>query len=485
MAENYVAAPPSQRRSVVYTVLVVGFLLLLVGIVLWARPFILFVYGGGDPQLAVTQERWDMLGMYARFGQLEVIDRFGREPLHTAVSTQQPEMIAWLLAQGVNSNGSAQSELTPLGLAVRLDHKEEAELLLQAGANPALPGKGVQTAIDEAALLNRAEMLDTMLSRGSDEPTLNATLSAALHTAVMERHLESVKVLLAHGAPVNGVPPGNHSILDSAVQAKRIYRVLREHGARHEDLESAIWGEALDDVARLCATAMQPAAETAADDTPRETADTLRSTGYLTSPRMDRNRAMDSALSTAVSTNSAEALRILLDCMGTAATENGTRAVVTALANGKFDMATLLWEFGASHDLSDRAVQEGLKYAVLNEHFEVFELYRAAAGRTFSLNELNWAPPFDQIALHYTISENKPEAFRRLWGLGLRPELNAVDTRTALSIARRKEHTEVLTVFEKLTGVVVDELRQVPMTPIPETRSRGVRVPAGDPRLQR
>ena len=102
---------------------------------------------GADPQYASEESGQTLLHVVAAnygreiadlindmIGNIDIRDNHGRTPLHTAASTNNSEMVEWLLDHCANLEMKTASEhQTPLHYAARYDSIHAIKILLQAG----------------------------------------------------------------------------------------------------------------------------------------------------------------------------------------------------------------------------------------------------------------------------------------------------------------------------------------------------------------
>ena len=102
---------------------------------------------GADPQYASKESGHTLLHVVAanygreiadlindKIGNIDIRDNHGRTPLHTAASTNNSEMVEWLLEHCANLEmKTANEHQTPLHYAARYDSIQAIKILLQAG----------------------------------------------------------------------------------------------------------------------------------------------------------------------------------------------------------------------------------------------------------------------------------------------------------------------------------------------------------------
>ena len=137
---------------------------------------------------------------------VNVVTRFGRTPLHYAVSKNAVAIAEVLLKHGANPNTNADTfGRTPLHYAAQKNAVAIAEVLLKHGADPNAKNRDGQTPLHYAAQKNAVVMAEVLLKHGAD-PNAQAeypTLLTPLAQAALTNAAAIAEVLLKHGADIN------------------------------------------------------------------------------------------------------------------------------------------------------------------------------------------------------------------------------------------------------------------------------------------
>ncbi|KYK59149.1 hypothetical protein DCS_00279 [Drechmeria coniospora] len=146
--------------------------------------------------------------------------------LETAVTSNNPEALRWLLDRGLDPDEKSAKGHTPLTSAIRDNRVEFVELLLGRGANPNVRGQDwpVCMAVRNPDILRR--VLSVL-----PEPR---AFKGVMEMAVVANQLESVKLLLAAGVSVEDRNGGVFSPLTTAIREYRtdiVSYLIREGGA--------------------------------------------------------------------------------------------------------------------------------------------------------------------------------------------------------------------------------------------------------------
>ena len=111
--------------------------------------------------------------------------------------------IRTLLQQHIDANAPDVDGSTALHWAVRLDDSETVDLLIRGGANVKAKNRYEVTPLSLACINGSAAVIELLLKAGADPNTALPGGETALMTAARTGKVEAVKVLLARGADVN------------------------------------------------------------------------------------------------------------------------------------------------------------------------------------------------------------------------------------------------------------------------------------------
>jgi len=180
--------------------------------------------------LSALRERAIALG-----AQVNAVDRGGRPPLFNAVRSLPMEWIERLIAIGADPNmrdPRADTALTQLAWAQRIDAREIAPVLIRAGADPALAARDGSTAAGVARLTGQMELAALLEWPAGAHPG-HALTGAAVAAAGRRGDLTTIDRLLSLGLDVDGVDAqGASAILHAAGTGQiDLVRALIERGA--------------------------------------------------------------------------------------------------------------------------------------------------------------------------------------------------------------------------------------------------------------
>jgi len=239
-----------------------------------------------------------------------------------AVQARDAAAVRSLLASGVNVSTPQPDGTTALHWAVRYDDVAMARRLVAAGAKPNAANRYGVTPLTLAAENSSAPMVSLLLGAGGNANTMSGEGESVLMTAARTGNVPAIKALLAAGAHVNASEPwhGQTALMWAAA-------------ANHADaVRALIEGGATVNARTLVSTvpftggneALLPATYNPA------------ASGFT-------------ALLFAVRAGHLETVRTLLDAGVTAndALPAGMSALVLAIANARYEVATLLLDRGS------------------------------------------------------------------------------------------------------------------------------------------
>lgn len=256
---------PKRRRPVVVIALIVVSLTVLT-LVLFAgtklldlamEPSLLKAAANGDLELVKRWCRW----------RSPNVPEGSMSPLHAAVSTDQREVVDYLIARGADVNAVTAFGDSVLWHAAELRNRPLYDLLRKHGAHCTLQdavwvgdAESIRELADEDLsfsqdsrkwnlnwMLNQAvdqgnaDVVEALLERGADpnppweDPgplPPGAMAYRPLPSSVRKGHLAKVRVLLEHGAQFDPTEPDAKSALENAVYMnhKEILQLLEEYG---------------------------------------------------------------------------------------------------------------------------------------------------------------------------------------------------------------------------------------------------------------
>ncbi len=172
------------------------------------------IYAGGANIDERDQINWTPLFWAASGGQSDIVEfltgngadvnargELGTTPLHQAARSGSKELVTLLLSKGANVNaGSEFGSDTPLHCASGAGHRAVVELLIANGADiEARNGKG-RTPVFAASTNGDVETVDFLIAKGADINMRDRNGRSALMQATEGGHSETVALLRQHGA---------------------------------------------------------------------------------------------------------------------------------------------------------------------------------------------------------------------------------------------------------------------------------------------
>ncbi|MCP4696239.1 MAG: PQQ-binding-like beta-propeller repeat protein [Gammaproteobacteria bacterium] len=183
---------------------------------------------------AIKAGQWQQIALYKQAGFLfETVDWQGRTLLHEAVSLQDNEAAAALIAAGVPMNSADSDGVSPLMSAAGSGRRDMTALLLNKGA---AAGPDILIWVAERGHLPVAKLL---LQSGADVNGRTPSGDSPLYSAVAYGHSDMAALLLNNGAdPAIAAPEGSELMnsLDYALE-------IRDFGSAR--LLANAWGKAV------------------------------------------------------------------------------------------------------------------------------------------------------------------------------------------------------------------------------------------------
>jgi uncharacterized protein len=300
---------------------------------------------------------------YAPFMAKQLAGLLGEQPDPTPYI---PQALQVVIDAGTNLNLQDQHKSTLLSSAVGFGHLEAMQILLKAGADPNLSGK-----VPNLLAIDQQE-LRPLIAKYS-EPTHPLNLAAALG------HLAMIQPLVDAGADINFRDEQGRSAIDIAIKEghQAIVKLLRQAGAELSQGSEAVSADAL-----------------------------------LGAAKKGNVEILRSALEAGISPNASEAgVRQRQDRSKT--------ALIFACEGGHLEAASLLIEFGADVNLSDRAGKKlgrtPLMYAAESDNADLVQLLLEAGAIVDAQDKRG------QTALFYAVEEEAIEAIEVLLEFGADP----------------------------------------------------------------
>lgn len=162
---------------------------------------------GGEAPLVDAAKAGDLQAVRAllKRGQpAAVASADGTTPLHWAAYREHLELVDLLIGAGADAKAANRYGATPLSLACANGNAGVIERLLKAGANANATTPGGETALMTASRTGSVAAVKILLARGANANAREGTRDqTALMWAAGEGHAEVAKVLINAGADVN------------------------------------------------------------------------------------------------------------------------------------------------------------------------------------------------------------------------------------------------------------------------------------------
>ena len=137
--------------------------------------------------------------------------------LHDAAKSGDLEQVQLLIVQGVDVNGKAIREESPLIIASLAGNGEIVNYLLQRGADINARSASGLTALHAAAYAGQTEIVSLLIAKGAPvNDVSNRFETTPLHLASEENQVETVRALLRHDADMTVVEINGYSAMTQA-----------------------------------------------------------------------------------------------------------------------------------------------------------------------------------------------------------------------------------------------------------------------------
>lgn len=140
---------------------------------------------------------------------VKITDKLKKTPLHLAVSSENPEIVSWLISQKAPVNARTAIGKTPLHIAALRKNKAITELLVKAGGDIHSLDNRNNSLLHYAFYSQKPgekqksfELTSFLVDKKVKVNTQNKTSDTALHLAVANGDLRNVMLLLKNGAKV-------------------------------------------------------------------------------------------------------------------------------------------------------------------------------------------------------------------------------------------------------------------------------------------
>lgn len=370
--------------------------------------------------------------------------------LHRAVERHPPEIVARLLAAGMNAGGDPGRGRSPLYLAAKRGSAETLALLLAHGA-AVNAGSGEETPLQVAAEEGHLDAVKLLIAHGAeiDGGRYGRTplyLALGYDRSPRNIHMEVAKVLLEAGADLQVMGERGKSLLAAEVAREDpgMVRFLLEHGA-----DPNAYDHGYDNP-------LARAVRVQEEDTALEIARLLVAYGGNVNGKPLRGDEDGTLLLSAIYRGREKLAQFLIEAGAELEVGNGYRSdrkpLHQAALEGMAHTARALLAHGARVNARDQYGATPLYLAAEANHAEIVSLLLA--------HQADPNPPGNEVwqPLLAAVEEGHLEVVRMLIAAGAHvlPGKNAWDpSRVPFYAAARKGHAEILWVFLQ-AGVPVD-----------------------------
>jgi ankyrin repeat protein len=266
----------------------------------------------------------------------------GTTALLLAAERDDLESVNLLLGARANANAANRYGVTPLSLACTNGNAAIIEKLLQAGANLNATTRDGETPLMTAARTGRVEAVKTLLVHGADVNAKEQTRGqTALMWAAAENNTAAVTALVEARADVNARTTGGFTPLLFAVRggSRETVRVLLDAGANANDVLQAQRAAGMAAGGAAAASAGRGAAASGAAPAGRG------GSAAANAPANASNAANAGAGRS--SSDVAQLLAVFNTGSRRGRASGGTSALVLAITNAHYELASLLLDRGA------------------------------------------------------------------------------------------------------------------------------------------
>jgi ankyrin repeat protein len=183
----------------------------------------------------MSYTRFAIVGVFVLLGSAGGADARPVPPLIDAAKASDAAAVRRLVAGGADVNAADVDGTTPLHWAVRRDARDVVDLLIRAGARPDSANRYGVTPLALAATNGSGAMITRLLDAGADAKAVSADGETVLMTAARSGTVDGVKSLLARGAEVGARERrrGTTALMWAAEEKHaRVASLLIEAGAR-------------------------------------------------------------------------------------------------------------------------------------------------------------------------------------------------------------------------------------------------------------
>lgn len=411
---------------------------------------------------------------------LNAVTSSEKTALHFAVEEGHVDCIHELLVGDANVNLKADDVGAPLNVAATRGSLEIAKLLLEAGAEID-SDDGNNTPLHLAARYGHTSIVKLLLDDDADMDSLNYYNQTALHLAISNGNFGTVKVLLAHGAHLNSASDDSYTPVVEAAKRGDLRTLRALIDAQGELLSPGQYD-----------LGFQEAAAGGHEDVMKELI-------YLGASPDGESGAGTTPLHSAVKSGNIRVVQLLLDAganVDSVEMEKERTPLLDAAASGHPDIVTLLLAKNADATFMDTQNSTFLHCAVHGDNLDVLNLaltnnagileadedgliplHVAAEGGfvTVARRLLNFERASDQVKaltsrdrtpLHLAAKSGSLDTVKLLLANNAEVETSDATGYTALHLATKKEHLELVKFFVEERRANVNKTDNKGRTPL-------------------
>ena len=313
---------------------------------------------------------------------LDARDSDGRTALGYAIESNDLEAVVRLLESGATASIEVETGGTLVAQAIRQGKTASSHLLLDAGADPGSKGTDGESLVQIAIEENQPTILDKLAEKGVDFKTQKGTGDGLLHLALKSGQDEILAYLMEHGLDPDDKNARGDTLLHSAVGTARpeLIPLLKKHGADVGQFDAKGWSAThLAILARnhdLLATLLDHGADV--NQFSRQGEDSIAPLSLAIQQRLfpmarlllRYGAAPRDELYKAVKRGGKDGHHLTKLLLESGASPSPSRApaldspIGLAVRTGEYEIAKLLLDYGASHEVRDLCGQKPFHIAV-------------------------------------------------------------------------------------------------------------------------